>query len=137
MSLSGSRPPSSVGMKRGSSVNVPVGGVLETVHEQVQSTLRIGDTVLLFSQEGQGFVYSDVSRCARQTRTRVLVCGHTRHLSALAPRSMLQCILLRLHLCMGQHCACMYDACAAGVVFQRSCKLIYRKGLYCAKVWAR
>ena len=48
-------------------MNVAAAGVLETVHEQVQSTLRIGDTVLLFSQEGQGFVYSDVSRCAQHT----------------------------------------------------------------------
>ena len=64
---SGSWPPSSVGIKRGNSVNVAAAGALETVHEQVQSTLRIGDTVLLFSQEGQGFVYSDVSRCAQHT----------------------------------------------------------------------
>ena len=43
-------------------MNVAALGIPETVHEQVQSTLRIGDTILLFSQEGQGFVYSDVSR---------------------------------------------------------------------------
>ena len=87
MSSSGSRPPSSIGMKRGSSVNVAAVGIPETVHEQVQSTLRIGDTVLLFSQEGQGFVYSDVSRCAQHTAcccisqhaapASVAVCLHT------------------------------------------------------------
>ena len=60
----GSRPPSVNATKRGNSIQVPgvVGGGSADKQATVKNDpLHIGDTILLFSQEGNGYVYANIS----------------------------------------------------------------------------
>ena len=63
------RPPSAAGsftFKRGSVISSSASESVE-----VQTPLKIGDQILIFSQEGQGYVYCEVSRyaCVSALRT--------------------------------------------------------------------